>query len=93
MQQISLNGIWKLTYGPQANHSSLAEPLIPAEWSMITAEVPGNVELDLMAAGLLPDISVGNNIYLLRQLIYWHGSDQPLVRRRLKWVRMCIAHL
>ena len=37
------------------------------DWPTIEAVVPGNVELDLMRAGELPDITVGNNIYALRK--------------------------
>ena len=35
----------------------------------IPARVPGNVELDLVRAGLLPEqLEKGHNIYLLREL-------------------------
>lgn len=38
----------------------------------IDAVVPGNVELDLMRAGILPDVFFGNNIRLLRPY-EWYG--------------------
>ncbi len=68
MQKTSLNGEWQLTYGPQtgqlpADSATLQAAGLPT----IPATVPGNVELDLMAAGKLPDITKGNNIYLLRE--------------------------
>ena len=68
-QTISLDGIWRLSYGPQRSDGpgSPAE-LAQAGWPTIAANVPGNVELDLMKAGLLPELSVGTNIYRLREL-------------------------
>ncbi len=76
MQTVSLNGTWRLTYGPQQpGHRHIAPP---AGWPTITAQVPGNVELDLMAAGVLPDLSIGNNIYLLRDYEtyeWWYTRD------------------
>jgi beta-mannosidase len=65
MKQINLNGTWRLTYGPQQARYDHATP--PANWPTIAAQVPGNAELDLVADGVLPDPSVGNNVYLLRQ--------------------------
>ncbi len=71
---VDLNGAWRLFYGPQDRQA----PQSPAELAQsalknIPAVVPGNVELDLMKAGLLPDISRGTNIYLLRpyELFQW----------------------
>lgn len=63
-QRTSLDGIWQLTFGPQQT----GDPGTPLpDWKTIPAVVPGNVELDLQRAGLLPELSVGNNIYLLRE--------------------------
>jgi beta-mannosidase len=64
MRVADLNGVWELTYGLQ----DLGAPKDPAglkgsAWPRIPASVPGNVELDLMAAGVLPDIFVGNNVH------------------------------
>ena len=36
------------------------------EYETIKAEVPGNVELDLLAAGLVENPEIGSNVYLLR---------------------------
>lgn len=63
MHSVSLNGTWDLTYGMQRNE----ETIPPHDWPTIPAQVPGNVELDLMNAKVLPDLAMGNNIYLLRQ--------------------------
>lgn len=68
-QTVSLDGSWRLSCGPQRSDG----PRTPAElaqagWPTLAANVPGNVELDLMKAGLLPELSVGTNIYRLREL-------------------------
>ena len=65
---ISLNGPWKLFYGPHDKNS----PASPAElaaknWPEIPATVPGNVELDLLAAGKIKNPETGNNVYDLRK--------------------------
>lgn len=52
MNTWNLNGAWRLKYRKPGD-----------EWSEIPAEVPGNVELDLMRAGVLPDLTRGNNVY------------------------------
>jgi beta-mannosidase len=65
---LSLNGTWQLRFGRQrAPAGSLAGPQIPADFATVPAAVPGNVELDLIAAGRLPrDLDRADNIYLLR---------------------------
>ena len=68
-QTISLDGSWRLSYGPQRSDGPRSPgELALAGWPAIAATVPGNVELDLMKAGLLPELSVGTNIYRLREL-------------------------
>jgi len=65
---ISLNGKWELAYWPQAENpvtdpsqlKSLAVERIPAT-------VPGNVELDLLAAGRIANPMIGSNVYALRK--------------------------
>lgn len=62
----TLNGTWELSYG----RSLPGGPSDPSElagrgWPTVIAEVPGNVELDLIQAGILPELSVGNRIYEL----------------------------
>lgn len=61
MKTIPLSGDYLLRF--------VDEQQSPAGWEgaqTIPAVVPGNVELDLMRAGVLPDIYFGNNIKLLR---------------------------
>jgi beta-mannosidase len=65
---IPLSGDWRLHFGPQGTPAAhLDRPQIPAGFSEIAAIVPGNIELDLVRAGLLPDdLDHGDNIYRLR---------------------------
>ena len=66
---ISLNGDWLLAYGPEtAAAPKTPEELNAAALPEIPAKVPGNVELDLMRAGELPNIEKGNRIYQTRAL-------------------------
>lgn len=70
---VSLDGDWRLSFGAQrSNGPQTPAELAGASWPTIAAVVPGNVELDLMKAGKLPDLAVGNNIYLLRE---WEGCQ------------------
>ena len=49
---VSLNGQWNLTYGLcDKNAPATPDELKASGWESITATVPGNVELDLVAAG------------------------------------------
>ncbi|MDW8290210.1 MAG: glycoside hydrolase family 2 TIM barrel-domain containing protein [Armatimonadota bacterium] len=67
MTRVELNGEWQLSYQPQRQKYVSVDAV---DWNTIPtipAVVPGNVELDLMRAGVLPELSVGNNIYLLRE--------------------------
>lgn len=58
MRSICLNGEWKLSWWDAQEESPAVHHL--------TAQVPGNVELDLMREGILPDVFFGENIRLLR---------------------------
>ena len=84
-QTISLDGSWQLSYGPQRSDGPRSpEDLARAGWPAIAATVPGNVELDLMKAGLLPELSVGTNIYRLRELEgnqWWYQRKFPTPKR------------
>ncbi len=80
MQRINLNGEWTLWYGPQQKRAArMTHPEIPTDWTRIPAHVPGNVELDLIRAGLLPeDLDKAHNIYQLRMLEtnqWWFSRD------------------
>ena len=65
---VSLNGPWRLSYGL----FDKSAPQTPAElkasnWPQIPATVPGNVELDLLAAGIIKNPETGNNVNDLRK--------------------------
>ncbi len=65
--QYSLNGSWSLKFFPQgAEAVTTPEGAAAAQGTTIEATVPGNVELDMLAAGLIENPEIGNNIYLLR---------------------------
>jgi beta-mannosidase len=61
---MTLNGTWKLFYYPSCEKEiSTPKELESANVDCIPAKVPGNVELDLSAAGILPaDLFKGMNI-------------------------------
>jgi beta-mannosidase len=61
MRKISLNGEYLLHFCDQQENPEGLEGM-----QTIPATVPGNVEIDLMRAGMLPDIFFGNNIKLLK---------------------------
>ncbi|MBM7565290.1 glycoside hydrolase family 2 protein [Paenibacillus sacheonensis] len=68
MRTIGLNGEWSLFYYPQEERR-IQHPneLAVSGLQPIACSVPGNVELDLQAAGELPDPRIGGNIGLLRR--------------------------
>jgi beta-mannosidase len=65
---ISLNGPWMLAYWPQGEKPA-TEPgqLKRLEVETVPATVPGNVELDLLAAGKIADPMIGSRVYALRK--------------------------
>ena len=64
----SLNGSWKLYYGLyNKNSPKTPDELMNSNWPVIPATVPGNVELDLLAAGKIENPETGNHIYDLRK--------------------------
>ena len=63
-RSVNLNGTWKLTYGPCPDApKNLPQSSPPADWPTIAAAVPGNVELDMVAAGRLEPLERGNRVY------------------------------
>lgn len=79
-RSISLNGAWQLTYGPLEHGEPPDTDQPPAGWLTIAATVPGNVELDLVAAGRLEPPQRGNRIYELRKLEdyqWWYRRRSP----------------
>jgi beta-mannosidase len=67
VQQIDLNGEWQLSYRPQQEKYVELHCIDFNTMTTVPAHVPGNVELDLIQAGILPELAVGDNIYRLRE--------------------------
>jgi beta-mannosidase len=66
MQQIPLDGEWELFYGsPSERAARHPDDLRGANLKRVSARVPGNVELDLMRAGVIPDPFYADNMRLL----------------------------
>jgi beta-mannosidase len=87
MERIDLNGEWQLSYSPQQDKYVKLQNIDFNTMSTVPARVPGNVELDLIRAGILPDLAVGNNIYLLREYEtyewwYRHRFNAPAIPDR-----------
>lgn len=67
-ENVSLNGVWKLKGFPQPCEAVRSPQQAQSmEGIEIDATVPGNVEIDLQAAGLIADPMIGNNVYTLRK--------------------------
>ena len=64
----SLDGKWRLDYWEQGRSPVVSpEGMGGISFSTVEATVPGNVELDLLAAGLIEQPELGSNVYLLRK--------------------------
>lgn len=65
---ISLNGSWKLSYGLYDQNAPQSPAALKIRnWPEIQSKVPGNVELDLLAAGEIKNPEIGNFVYDLRK--------------------------
>ena len=65
---ISLDGSWTLDFWEQGRTAVISpEGMKGISFRTIPATVPGNVELDLLAAGLIEQPELGSNVYLLRK--------------------------
>ena len=64
---ISLNGQWTLHFWPQPETpATTPDAMRNMSYNTIPAKVPGNVELDLLAAGLIKNPMIGANIWDIR---------------------------
>lgn len=66
---LSLDGRWMLQFGPLREGKARPESpqqLADADWPRVDAIVPGNVEIDLARAGVLPDLTVGDRCFATR---------------------------
>ncbi len=82
MHRISLDGDWQLAFAPENQfHLEGPDALDAAGMETIPARVPGNVELDLVRAGLLPEPFYADHIRQLRALEFnewWYTRDITL---------------
>ena len=62
---LSLDGAWRLDYFPQPEAGAVRTTAIPAHRT-VEATVPGNCELDLVRAGVLPEPEIGLNALQFR---------------------------
>lgn len=79
MTKVDLNGQWLLYFFPYGSfHIANPKELKQMDLKPIRATVPGNVELDLVDAGILPDPFFGNNIQTLESLEdyeWWYSKE------------------
>ena len=75
-QTLSLDGEWQLSYWKQPSEA-ITDPSMIAGAPIIKASVPGNVEIDLQAAGLIEDPMTGSNVNRLRE---WEDTQYCYTR-------------
>ena len=63
---ICLNGEWRLDYFPQPDAGAVRAVPLAVPFKTVKATVPGNCELDLVNAGILPPMEIGLNVLKLR---------------------------
>ena len=91
-EKISLNGKWNLEFWPQEDMAVTDPTEVAAlKTTKLTATVPGNVELDLLAAGMIKNPEIGNNIYDLRpyefcQWMYSKSFNAPEIVKGQRFI-------
>jgi len=64
MDRIPLNGLWALYYAPEkGGKADVYSPDMQKNWQVIPGDVPGQAQLDLVKAGLMPDPFFGGNLH------------------------------
>ena len=81
---VCLNGEWRLDYFPQPDAGAVRALPLAVPFKTVKATVPGNCELDLVNAGVLPPMEIGLNVLKLRpyegyQWLYTKTFDAPAV--------------
>ena len=72
MENISLNGVWALYYAPEKGGKPDAyTPAFKESWKKIDGAVPGNVQLDLVNAGIEGDPFYGENLHDFNKYEYY----------------------
>lgn len=70
--QMTLSGNWTLYYHPEDGVMPATPAALKlADWPSVEAQVPGNVELDLVRAGIEKDPFYDENIYLYRKYEFY----------------------
>lgn len=65
--ELSLNGEWRLDYFPQPISGAVRDLPLKVQCESVKASVPGNCELDLVNAGILPPLEIGLNVIEARK--------------------------
>ena len=81
---VSLDGEWTLDYFPQPDAGAVRTLPLAVPFKTVKATVPGNCELDLVNAGILPPMEIGLNVLKLRpyecfQWLYTKKFEAPAV--------------
>ncbi len=90
-KSVSLDGDWQLVHFPEGEQRVTSpEELRALNIPPIPARVPGNVELDLVRAGLLPEPFFADNIRGLRALEtheWWYQRSffAPAAMEKMRW--------
>ena len=86
----SLNkGNWTLYFGQQDEHAPTSpDELLKSNFQKISAQVPGNVEIDLQNAGIIENPEIGNNVYKLRN----YETCQWWYHRKFKQPKVPVGH-
>lgn len=94
MEKLLLDGKWELHYAPEHAGKTTAQAVKedPA-YTHIEANVPGNAELDLYAAGKAPEPFWGTNLYAFRpyEFYEWWYTRTSASRRRWRIAARCCA--
>ena len=61
-ERIVLDGVWKGAYSAECDKPVCYADAVSAGMNEIPANVPGSLETDLEAAGILPEIFFGENV-------------------------------
>src|SRR5574344_1769809 len=82
---LSLDGAWRLSYWPEPDGGAIRSLPVGVPVERVKATVPGNVEIDLEAAGKIDDPRLGSNVYKLRpfegyQWLYEREFDAPALK-------------
>lgn len=89
---LTLDGKWNLSFWRQPDDPVVSpEGMASVDVTTIPATVPGNVDIDLMEAGLEADPRIGNNNYLTRrwedrQWCYSRSFDFPGLKEGCRYV-------